>query len=114
MNDLTEIHLGYQSGYEQINMSFDFINPIQQNAVGNVQKTNLHTRAQDNLRGEYSSVLNETQELNAPGHITKRASVPCRGQSHAWLENRIPLYREKICTVTACKMPLHASPHRFT
>ena len=87
MNDLAEIHLGHQGGYEQINMPFGFINPIQQNAAGYVQKTNLHTRAQENFRGEYSSVLNETQELS----ITKRASGACRGQSHAWLESRIPL-----------------------
>ena len=91
MNDLAEIHLGHQSGYEQINMPFGFINPIQQNAAGYVQKTNLHTRAQENFRGEYSSVLNDTQELSAPGHIRKRASMVCRAQSHAWLENRIPL-----------------------
>ena len=91
-----------------------FVNPIRQTAVGYDRNMNLHTRAQEKFRGENSSVLNDTQKLSAPGHITKRASVPCRGQSHVWLENRIPLYREKICTVTACKMPLHASPHRFT
>ena len=114
MNDSAEIKLGHQNGYEQIDIPSNFVNPIRQNAAGYVQNTNLHTRAQEKFRGENSSVLNDTQKLSAPGHITKRASVPCRGQSHAWLENRIPLYREKICTVTACKMPLHASPHRFT
>ena len=113
MNDLPEMNLGHQSGYDQIDIPSNFVDPIRQNAVGYVQNTNLHTRAQEEFRGEYSSVLNETQELNAPGHITKRASVACRGQSHAWLEYRIPLYRKKICMVTACKMPLHASPRRY-
>ena len=89
MNDSAEIKLGHQNGYEQIDIPSNFVNPIRQNAAGYVQNTNLHTRAQEKFRGEYSSVLNETQELNAPGHITKRASVACRGQSHAWLENRI-------------------------
>ena len=112
MNDSAEIKLGHQNGYEQIDIPSNFVNPIRQNAAGYVQNTNLHTRAQEKFRGEYSSVLNETQELNAPGHITKRASVACRGQSHAWLENRIRCNEKKICMVTACKMPLHASPHR--
>ena len=45
MNDLPEIDLGHQSGYDQIDIPLNFLDPIRQNAVAYDQNMNLRTRA---------------------------------------------------------------------